>query len=174
MRRFDRILKVLILFGAFALSTWFALQFGSGGLWKGIETAHAVDKRTGAKEKYDLTRLEAVTATIQTIRDKYVDPTRVKPRDMLLSALNYVQKDIPQVIVLREEGAQEVTVRVGPTPKSSASTTSRAPGTSPLTCARSSPSCRTTCATAPRSICARSSTPPAMACSAPSIPTRSS
>ncbi len=117
MRRFDRILKVLILFGAFALSTWFALQFGSGGLWKGIETAHAVDKRTGAKEKYDLTRLEAVTATIQTIRDKYVDPTRVKPRDMLLSALNYVQKDIPQVIVLREEGAQEVTVRVGPNSK---------------------------------------------------------
>lgn len=117
MRGLDRLLKLLILFGAFALSTWFALQFGSGGLWRGIDVAHAVDKKVGSKEQYDLTRLEAVTATIQTIRDKYVDPTRVKPREMLLSALNYVQKDIPQVIVLRDENSQEVTVRVGPNSK---------------------------------------------------------
>ncbi|MBI5537960.1 MAG: PDZ domain-containing protein [Deltaproteobacteria bacterium] len=118
MRGLDRLLKLLILFGAFALSTWFALQFGSGGLWHGIDVAHAVDKRSpDAKEKYDLTRLEAVTATIQTIRDKYVDPTRVKPKDMLLSALNYVQKDVAQVIVLRDEGDHEVTVRVGKSEK---------------------------------------------------------
>jgi carboxyl-terminal processing protease len=118
MRGLDRLLKLLILFGAFALSTWFALQFGSGGLWHGIDVAHAVDKRGAeSKEKYDLTRLEAVTATIQTIRDKYVDPSRVKPREMLLSALNYVQKDVAQVIVLRDEGQHEVTVRVGPSEK---------------------------------------------------------
>jgi carboxyl-terminal processing protease len=118
MRGLDRLLKLVILFGAFGLSTWFALQFGSGGLWKGIDVAHAVDKRGNAeKEKYDLTRLEAVTATIQTIRDKYVEPGRVKPRDMLLAALNNVQKDVAQVIVLRDEGDHEVTVRVGPNAK---------------------------------------------------------
>jgi len=55
MRGLDRILKLAILFGAFALSTWFALQFGSGGLWRGIDVAHAVDKKVGgAKEQYDL------------------------------------------------------------------------------------------------------------------------
>jgi carboxyl-terminal processing protease len=115
MRGLDRLLKLLVLFGAFGLSTYFALQFRSGGLWSGIEVAHAVSRArgTGPKEPYDLTRLEAVTATVQHIRDKYVDPARVKPRDMLLSALNFVQRDVAQVIVLRDEGAGEVTVRVG-------------------------------------------------------------
>ena len=40
---------------------------------------------------------------LKTIRDRYVDPKRVKPKDMLLSALNYVQKDVAQVIVIHED-----------------------------------------------------------------------
>ncbi len=115
MRGIERLTKLLILFSAFALSTYFALQFRSGGLWHGIEPAHAVAARSAvdAKTPYDLTKLEAVTATIQTIRDKYVDPTRVKPKQMLLSALDFVQRDVAQVIVLRESNSDEVTVRVG-------------------------------------------------------------
>lgn len=115
MRGIERLTKLLILFGAFGLSTYFALQFRSGGLWHGIEPAHAVAARGGVDPKapYDLTKLEAVTATIQTIRDKYVDPNRVKPKQMLLSALDFVQRDVAQVIVLRDSGVDEVTVRVG-------------------------------------------------------------
>ena len=115
MRGIERITKLLILFSAFGLSTYFALQFRSGGLWHGIEPAHAVAARgkVDTKTPYDLTKLEAVTATIQTIRDKYVDPTRVKPKQMLLSALDYVQRDVAQVIVLRDAGSDQVTVRVG-------------------------------------------------------------
>jgi len=115
MRGIERGIKLAILFGAFALSTYFALQFRSGGLWHGIEVAHAVGRSNTSEVKvaYDLTRLEAVTATIQTIRDKYVDPSRVKPREMLLSALDFVQRDVAQVIVLRGSSDQEVTVRVG-------------------------------------------------------------
>ncbi len=115
MRGIERGIKLAILFGAFALSTYFALQFRSGGLWHGIEVAQAVG-RSGTSEvktEYDLTRLEAVTATLQTIRDKYVDPTRVKPREMLLSALDFVQRDVAQVIVQRDANDREVTVRVG-------------------------------------------------------------
>ena len=115
MRGLERLTKLLILFSAFGLSTYFALQFHSGGLWHGIEPAHAVAARAAgdAKAPYDLTKLEAVTATIQTIRDKYVDPNRVKPKQMLLSALDFVQRDVAQVIVLREGESDEVTVRVG-------------------------------------------------------------
>ena len=114
MRRIERLTKLLILFSAFGLSTYFALQFRSGGLWHGIEPAHAVAARGGGEIKapYDLTKLEAVTATIQTIRDKYVDPKRVKPKQMLLSALDFVQRDVAQVIVLRDSDKDEVTVRV--------------------------------------------------------------
>ncbi|MEO5730759.1 MAG: MXAN_5808 family serine peptidase [Byssovorax sp.] len=110
MRILERLGKVLVVFGAFALAAYFALQFGSGGLWRGFEPALAV---TGSPQKspYDLTRLEAVNETLKMIRDKYVDPDRVKPKDMLLSALNYVQRDVAQVIVLTDD-PNEVTVRV--------------------------------------------------------------
>ncbi|MFT3774768.1 MAG: MXAN_5808 family serine peptidase [Minicystis sp.] len=110
MRFLERLGKVFVVFGAFALATFFALRFNSGGLWRGFEPALAV---TGAAQKapYDLTRLEAVNETLKMIRDKYVDPDRVKPKDMLLSALNYVQRDVAQVIVLNDD-PNEVTVRV--------------------------------------------------------------
>src|SRR3954447_26373687 len=110
MRMFERLGKVSVVFGAFSLATYFALQFGPGGLWRGFEPALAV---TGAPQKtpYDLTRLEAVNETLKMIRDKYVDPDRVKPKDMLMSALNYVQRDVAQVIVLTDD-PNEVTVRV--------------------------------------------------------------
>ncbi|HVJ95152.1 MAG TPA: MXAN_5808 family serine peptidase, partial [Labilithrix sp.] len=40
------------------------------------------------------------------------DPKRVKPKDMLLSSLNYVQRDVAQIIVIHEETSPTVTVRV--------------------------------------------------------------
>ncbi len=110
MRIFERLGKVLVIFAAFALATYFALEFGSGGLWKGFEPALAVTGQQ-ARPPYDLTRLEAVNETLQMIRDKYVDPDRVRPKEMLLSALNYVQRDVAQVIVLADD-PNEVTVRV--------------------------------------------------------------
>ena len=45
------------------------------------------------------------------IRDRYVEPDRVRPRDMLLSALNYIQRDVAQVIVMPSSNG-EVTLRV--------------------------------------------------------------
>jgi carboxyl-terminal processing protease len=109
MRFLERVGKVFVLLGAFTLAAFFALKYNSGGLWKGID-AYAVTG-TPAKPPYDLTRLEAVNETLKMIRDKYVDPDRVKPKDMLLSALNYVQRDVAQVIVLNED-PNVVTVRV--------------------------------------------------------------
>src|SRR4051794_40140043 len=76
MRILERLGKVFVVFGAFALATFFALRYGSGGLWRGFEPALAV---TGTVQKapYDLTRLKAVNETLKMIRDKYVDPDRV-------------------------------------------------------------------------------------------------
>lgn len=111
MRILERLGKVCVVFGAFALATYFALQFGSGGLWRGFEPALAVTGGQVAKAPYDLTRLDAVNETLKMIRDKYVDPERVRPKEMLLSALNYVQRDVAQVIVMNDD-PKEVTVRV--------------------------------------------------------------
>jgi carboxyl-terminal processing protease len=100
---------VLVSFG---LASWFTVKFGTGGLWRGLEPALAVTVAKGPKAPYDLTKLEAVNETLKTIRDKYVDPARVKPREMLLAALNRIQQDVAQVIVLHEENSPEVLVRV--------------------------------------------------------------
>src|SRR5260221_5337078 len=112
MRFWERLTRLLVLLGAFALAAYFAITFRAGGLWRGLEPALAVAITPSQKGPYDLTRLEAVNETLKTIRDKYVDPSRVHPREMFLSALNYVQRDVAQVIVLYEEGANEVSVRV--------------------------------------------------------------
>src|SRR6185503_18610810 len=112
MRFWERLSRLLIMMGAFALAAYFAITFRAGGLWRGLEPALAVAVIPSQKGPYDLTRLEAVNETLKTIRDKYVDPSRVHPREMFLSALNYVQRDVAQVIVFYEEGANEVSVRV--------------------------------------------------------------
>ncbi|WP_437524056.1 MXAN_5808 family serine peptidase [Sorangium sp. So ce726] len=109
-RPMERIAKALVVSAAFPLAAYFVLQFGPGGLWRGFEPALAVTGQV-AKAPYDLTRLEAVNETLKMIRDKYVEPDRVKPKEMLLSALNAVQRDVAQVIVLNED-PNEVTVRV--------------------------------------------------------------
>jgi carboxyl-terminal processing protease len=109
-----RLAKLATLFGAFGIATYLALQLHGGGLWKGLAPANAANAavlgRTPAQ--YDLTQLKVVNEVLKTVRDRYVDPKRVKPKDMLLSALNYVQRDVAQVIVLHEEGAPTVKVRV--------------------------------------------------------------
>src|SRR5690606_15861422 len=113
MRLFERFSRVFIILGVFAVASYFAISFGSGGLWRGLEAAHAVATPGKTKGPYDLTQLEAVNETLNTIRTKYVDPSRVKPRQMFLSALNQVQQEVAQVIVLHEEKSPKVKVRVG-------------------------------------------------------------
>ncbi|TKD06583.1 MXAN_5808 family serine peptidase [Polyangium fumosum] len=112
MKILERLGKIGIAFATFAIAAFFAVQFGAGGLWRGFEPALAVTGGSPTtKAPYDLTRLEAVNETLKLIRDKYVEPGRVKPKEMLLSALNYVQRDVAQVIVVNDD-PNEVTVRV--------------------------------------------------------------
>lgn len=110
MRRLERLGKLIAVLGAFVLSGLLAHQFGSGGLWQGFDSALAVTK-PGDQARYDLTRLEAVNETLKYIRDRYVDPDRVRPRDMLLNALDHIQRDVAQVIVLPQSNG-EVLIRV--------------------------------------------------------------
>jgi carboxyl-terminal processing protease len=94
------------------MASFFALRHGPGGLWRGLEIAHAVTSPGVPKPPYDLTQLLAVNETLKTIRSKYVDPQRIKPRQMFLSALDEVQKEVAQVIVLHDEKSPKVRVQV--------------------------------------------------------------
>ena len=111
-RSVERVVKFGAVVLAFALSSALALRLGGGGLWRGLTPVAAATNPGDQAGPYDLTQLKVVNETLRIIREKYVDPKRVKPRDMLLSALNFVQRDVAQIIVLHEEGSPTVKVRV--------------------------------------------------------------
>lgn len=112
-RYLPRVLKFLALFVAFGIASWLAMHLHGGGLWEGLAPAVAGtnDPKHGPSN-YDLRQLKVVNEVLKNVRDKYVDPKRVKPKEMLLSSLNYVQRDVAQVIVLHEETSPTVKVRV--------------------------------------------------------------
>ena len=113
MRPFERIAQVGALTGAFGVALILAFQLHGNGLWQGLPPASASALAVeGRPAPYDLTQLRVVNEVLKTVRDRYVDPRRVKPKEMLLSALNYVQRDVAQVIVLYDEGAPTVKVKV--------------------------------------------------------------
>ncbi len=115
MRAFDRLAKLLVLFGSFGVAAYLAFRLNGGGLWEGLAPAIAANSTAMAGQPpapYDLTELKVVNEVVKKVRERYVDPKRVRPREMLLSALNYVQREVAQVIVLHEENAPTVKVRV--------------------------------------------------------------
>jgi carboxyl-terminal processing protease len=117
MRLLERVSKVAALLGAFAVAFYLALSLhGGSGLWDGLSPAIAANNAalsaTTTPASYDLTQLRVVNEVLKTVRDRYVDPKRVKPKEMLLSALNFVQREFAQVIVLHDDVSPTVKVRV--------------------------------------------------------------
>jgi carboxyl-terminal processing protease len=117
MRFIERFSKAAALLGAFAVAFYLAINLrGGSGLWQGLTPAIAANNAaltaTNTPGTYDLTQLRVVNEVLKTVRDRYVDPKRVKPREMLLSALNRLQQNVAQVIVIHDEGAPTVKVRV--------------------------------------------------------------
>ncbi|HEY1694491.1 MAG TPA: MXAN_5808 family serine peptidase [Polyangiaceae bacterium] len=115
MRILERLAKVGALVGAFGVASFLAHSLHGGGLWDGLTPAIAAQNVAAdhAPAAYDLTQLKVVNEVLKTIRDRYVDPKRVKPKELLLSALDYVQKDVAQVIVIRDDtNPSQVRVRV--------------------------------------------------------------
>lgn len=111
----ERLAKAGALVGAFGVAYGLAVRLHGGGMWEGLAPAIAAGNLAAEHQPaaYDLTQLKVVNEVLKTVRDRYVDPRRVKPRDMLLTALDYVQKDVAQVIVVRDEAAPTlVRVRV--------------------------------------------------------------
>jgi carboxyl-terminal processing protease len=112
LRFLERLGRLVVVLGVFAVSTYFAIHYGTGGLWRGLAAAHAVATPGQPTVPYDLTQLVAVKETLNTIRNRYVDPARVKPRSMFLSALNQIQKEVAQVIIRFDEKSSKVWVQV--------------------------------------------------------------
>src|SRR4051812_7247354 len=53
----------------------------------------------GGKQAHDLSAMRVFSKVIIYVKDNYVDPKRVKPKEMMVSALEYVEKQVPDVMV---------------------------------------------------------------------------
>jgi carboxyl-terminal processing protease len=74
------------------------------------ETSIAAQKDD--KRPYDLVALRVFNNTLMRVNDSYVDPTRVEPKQMLLAALDQVQKSVAEVLVEPHPEQNKVQVRV--------------------------------------------------------------
>ncbi len=70
------------------------------------------DDKPTAKGPHDLSALRVFTKVILYVKDNYVDPKRVKPKEMMVSALEYVEKTVPDVMVdgTAESGVMKLNV----------------------------------------------------------------
>jgi carboxyl-terminal processing protease len=68
--------------------------------------------QTSDKRPYDLAALRIFNNTLMRVNDNYVDPTRVDPKEMLLAALDQVQKSVAEVLVEPKKDQNKVVVRV--------------------------------------------------------------
>ena len=111
--RFERGIRAVLVGALVTVSAQMALHFGSGGLWKGLGAAQAVTAgKADPNRFYDLTQLSSVNETLRKIRGKYVEPDRVQPRQMLLGALDQIQREVAQVIVTHDKNSPHVSVRI--------------------------------------------------------------
>ena len=63
-----------------------------------------------AKSPHELSALRVLTKVIHYVKENYVDPKRVRPKEMLVASLEAVEKSVPDVLV--DGNADAGTVRV--------------------------------------------------------------
>lgn len=100
-RMLRRIIAVAVLLGAWALvgndRAPLPLTMGAAQASQGWDGSLAQQK--GEKPQHDLSSLRIFTKVILNVKDSYVDPKRVKPKEMMIAALEYVEKTVPDVLV---------------------------------------------------------------------------
>ena len=110
-----RVVVVLLLLGAWALVggdraplpvTMSAAAATSS--WEEEDEAPSAEKPA-----HDLLGLRIFTKVILHVKDNYVDPRRIKPREMMVAALEYVEKTVPDVIVDGSPDSDRLTVTAG-------------------------------------------------------------
>ncbi|MBI2396025.1 MAG: PDZ domain-containing protein, partial [Deltaproteobacteria bacterium] len=111
----DRLARAILVTGSLGISTYLAL-FSLGrydGLFRGLYAGAQAGTITpgGKKGPYALTKALVVQRTLELIADEYVEPKRVVPRDLLLAALNAVQRDVAQVLVQVDPAGQTAKIR---------------------------------------------------------------
>jgi carboxyl-terminal processing protease len=110
MRRFS---KVLAFSAACSAALILTIRHGGDGIRVGADSQLRAATRT-AVGKYDLSQLPIFSKTLFYVRENYFDKNRLDPKRMLVGALDFVQRDVPEILIDRwpEHDPKQVTVKV--------------------------------------------------------------
>jgi carboxyl-terminal processing protease len=96
MRRFG---KILALVAACTAALILTIRHGGDGLRVGADSPLRAATRGGGK--YDLSRIPIFSKTLMLVSENYFDKNRFDPKRMLVGALDFVQRDVPEILIDR-------------------------------------------------------------------------
>lgn len=95
------------------------------GVASGATAYRVLSRRTGLTHRahrrgplsapgaYRLSALRIFSDVLQRVRDTYVDPSRVRPHQMVLGGLEALQEQVPEVLVHLQDDGQRLILQVG-------------------------------------------------------------
>ncbi|MEO5767310.1 MAG: MXAN_5808 family serine peptidase, partial [Polyangia bacterium] len=109
MRRFSKVIALGVACSAALVLT---VRHGGDGIRVGGDSQ--LRAATKSSTKYDLSLLPIFSRTLFYVRENYFDKNRLDPRRMLVGALDFVQRDVPEILIDRwpERDPKQVTVKV--------------------------------------------------------------
>jgi carboxyl-terminal processing protease len=110
MRRFR---KVIILVGAALMALILSVRHRGDDLQ--LEANAPLRAAVRQAAAYDLSGVQIITKTLFYVRENYFDKSRFDHKRMLVGALDFLQRDVPEIIIDRypERDPKQVKVRVG-------------------------------------------------------------
>jgi carboxyl-terminal processing protease len=108
-----RLRKVFVFLGACTLSLFLTIEHRGDDLRLVSNASLSAAVRAGAST-YELAQAQIFTKALYYVNNQYFDKTRLDPRRMLVGALDFLQRDVPEILVDRfpEQDPRQVTVRV--------------------------------------------------------------
>src|SRR5882757_9534960 len=97
MRRFS---KILVFSAACSAALVLTITHGGDGIRVGADSQLRAAIRASAG-KYDLSQLPIFSKTLFYVRENYFDKNRLDPKRMLMNTLDFVQHDVPKILIDR-------------------------------------------------------------------------
>ena len=117
MRKFKKPARFLVALLCLSAAFFLSIQLGDRGVQFDLRHSDgAASAKEGAAQAYDLSALRILNRVLLRLKDSYVEPERVAPQKMLVSALDEIQNSIAEVVVTYDrratESPDEITVKV--------------------------------------------------------------
>jgi len=108
-----RLRKFVIFLGALALALILTVEHRGLGVRVAAEATLSAAMHSGSSS-YELSQAQIFSKALYYVNSQYFDRTRPDPKRMLVGALDFLQRDVPEILVDRypEREPKQVTVKV--------------------------------------------------------------